>query len=107
MTIKERNSVILSSKAIAFMISMGALGNVLAAITIAPTMVKQVALDFSALPVLITSVFGGAILGGVNRHHCRHPSINLFRFYRRQPRLPRLLNLRGESHTRGCGRAAH
>lgn len=55
----------LSSKTIAFVIYMGALGNVLAAITIAPTMVQQVALDFSAVPVLIAGVFGGAILGGL------------------------------------------
>jgi len=44
---------------------MGALGNVLAAITIAPTMVSQVALDFSSLPVFIAAVFGGPILGGL------------------------------------------
>jgi len=55
----------LTSKEIAFAIYMGALGNVLAAITIAPTIVKQVALDFSAVPVLVAGVFGGAILGGV------------------------------------------
>jgi LytS/YehU family sensor histidine kinase len=54
-----------SSKTIAFVIFMGALGNVLAAITIAPTIVQQVALDFSATPVLIAGVFGGAILGGI------------------------------------------
>jgi len=54
-----------NSKEIAFVVYMGALGNVLAAITIAPTIVKQVALDFSAVPVLIAGVFGGAILGGV------------------------------------------
>jgi|SRR3989304_3054000 len=53
-----------TSKEIAFVIYMSALGNVLAAITIAPTIVKQVALDFSAVPVLIAGVFGGAILGG-------------------------------------------
>jgi LytS/YehU family sensor histidine kinase len=49
----------------AFVIYMGALGNVLAAITIAPTMVKQIALDFSAIPVLIVGVFGGALLGAL------------------------------------------
>lgn len=54
-----------NSKTVAFVIYMGALGNALAAITIAPTMVKQVALDFSAIPVLIAGVFGGALLGGL------------------------------------------
>jgi LytS/YehU family sensor histidine kinase len=44
---------------------MGALGNVLAVVTIAPTMVKQVALDFSAIPVLIAGVFGGPLLGAL------------------------------------------
>lgn len=44
---------------------MGALGNVLAAITIAPTMVRQIALDFSSLPVFIAGVFGGPLVGGL------------------------------------------
>jgi len=55
----------LSVKDLTFALSMGALGNVLAAITIAPTMVSQVALDFSSLPVFIAAVFGGPILGGL------------------------------------------
>jgi LytS/YehU family sensor histidine kinase len=65
LTEKEKGSVTLNSKAIALMASMGALGNVLAAITIVPTIVQQVALDFSALPVLIMGVFGGPIFGGL------------------------------------------
>lgn len=44
---------------------MGALGNVLAAVTIAPTMVQQVALDFSSLPAFIVAVFGGPVLGAL------------------------------------------
>jgi LytS/YehU family sensor histidine kinase len=55
----------IDSRTLAFVIYMGALGNALATITIAPTMVQQVALDFSALPVLIAGVFGGALLGGL------------------------------------------
>jgi len=50
---------------IAFIVTMGALGNVLAAITIVPTLIKQVALDFSAIPVLIAAVFGGPFVGAV------------------------------------------
>jgi LytS/YehU family sensor histidine kinase len=55
----------INSRTLAFVVYMGALGNALAAITIAPTMVQQVALDFSAIPVLIAGVFGGALLGGL------------------------------------------
>jgi LytS/YehU family sensor histidine kinase len=44
---------------------MGAVGNALAAITIAPTIVRQVALDFSSLPVLIAGIFGGPIVGAL------------------------------------------
>jgi len=55
----------LSVKDLTFALSMGALGNVLAAITIAPTMVSQVALDFSSLPVFIAAVFGGPVVGGL------------------------------------------
>ena len=55
----------LSSNELAFSLSMGALGNVLAAITIAPTMVRQVALDFSSLPVFIAAVFGGPVVGAL------------------------------------------
>lgn len=44
---------------------MGALGNVLAAITIAPTMVRQVAVDFSSLPAFIAAVFGGPVVGAL------------------------------------------
>lgn len=55
----------LSVKDLTFALSMGAVGNVLAAITIAPTMVRQVALDFSSLPVFIAAVFGGPAVGGL------------------------------------------
>lgn len=55
----------LSAKDLSFALSMGALGNVLAAITIAPTMVRQVALDFSSLPAFIAAVFGGPAVGGL------------------------------------------
>ena len=44
---------------------MGAVGNALAAITIAPTIVRQVALDFSSLPVLIAGIFGGPVVGAL------------------------------------------
>jgi hypothetical protein len=44
---------------------MGALGNVLALITIAPTMVQQVALDFSSLPVYVAAVFAGPLVGAL------------------------------------------
>jgi LytS/YehU family sensor histidine kinase len=44
---------------------MGAVGNALAAITIAPTIVSQVALDFSSLPVLIAGIFGGPVVGAL------------------------------------------
>jgi len=44
---------------------MGAVGNVLAAVTIAPTMIQQVALDFSSLPVFIAAVFGGPLIGAL------------------------------------------
>lgn len=54
-----------STKDVSFALSMGALGNVLAAITIAPTMVRQVALDFSSLPVFIAGVFGGPLVGAL------------------------------------------
>jgi LytS/YehU family sensor histidine kinase len=55
----------LSVKDLTFAISMGAVGNALAAITIAPTIVSQVALDFSSLPVLIAGIFGGPIVGAL------------------------------------------
>jgi LytS/YehU family sensor histidine kinase len=55
----------LSVKDLTFAISMGAVGNALAAITIAPTIVRQVALDFSSLPVLIAGIFGGPIVGAL------------------------------------------
>lgn len=64
-TAGEASTLTLSVKDLTFALSMGALGNVLAAITIAPTMVSQVALDFSSLPVFIAAVFGGPILGGL------------------------------------------
>jgi len=54
---------VLGSRELAFSVSLGALGNVLAIVTIAPTLVRQIALDFSAIPVLIAGVFGGPALG--------------------------------------------
>jgi LytS/YehU family sensor histidine kinase len=56
----------LSVKDLTFALSMGAVGNVLAAITIAPTMFRQVALDFSSLPVFIAAVFGGPVVGALS-----------------------------------------
>lgn len=44
---------------------MGALGNALAALTVIPTMVQQVALDFSLLPAIIAGIYGGWALGGL------------------------------------------
>jgi LytS/YehU family sensor histidine kinase len=55
----------ISVKDLTFAISMGAIGNALAAITIAPTIVRQVALDFSSLPVLIAGIFGGPVVGAL------------------------------------------
>ncbi len=55
----------LSTKHLSFALAMSAVGNVLAAITIAPTMIQQVALDFSSLPVFIAAVFGGPIVGAL------------------------------------------
>lgn len=55
----------LSVKDLSFALSMGAVGNVLAAITIAPTMVRQIALDFSSLPVFVAGVFAGPLVGGL------------------------------------------
>ena len=55
----------LSVRDLTFAVSMGAVGNVLAAITIAPTMFRQVALDFSSLPVFIGAVFGGPVVGAL------------------------------------------
>jgi len=55
----------LSVKDLTFALSMGAVGNVLAAITIAPTMIRQVALDFSSLPAFIAAVFGGPMVGAL------------------------------------------
>jgi uncharacterized membrane protein len=55
----------LSTKDLSFALTMGAVGNVLALITIAPTMVQQVALDFSSLPVYIAAVFGGPLVGAL------------------------------------------
>ncbi|MEM2328971.1 MAG: hypothetical protein QXE17_02155, partial [Nitrososphaerota archaeon] len=49
----------------AFAIIMGALGNALAALTVIPTMVQQVALDFSLLPAIIAGIYGGWALGGL------------------------------------------
>ncbi len=64
-TANEVRTLALSVKDLTFALSMGAVGNVLAAITIAPTMVSQVALDFSSLPVFIAAVFGGPAVGGL------------------------------------------
>lgn len=48
---------------VAFVTVMGALGNAFALLTIAPTMIQQVALDFSNLPILIAAVFIGPAIG--------------------------------------------
>jgi len=55
----------LGSRPISFIVFMAALGNVLAFLTIAPTLVQQVALDFSLLPVFIAAFYGGPFIGGV------------------------------------------
>jgi uncharacterized membrane protein len=55
----------MGSKEWSFVLMMSALGNVLAFITIAPTMIQQVALDFSLLPVFVAAIFGGPIIGGI------------------------------------------
>ena len=52
------------SKRVAFIALMGALGNVLAMITLPLfPLAQHVYLDFSSLPVLIAAVFGGALMG--------------------------------------------
>jgi len=53
----------MNTRELSLLIMMGALGNALAFITIAPTMVRQVALDFSNLPVLIMATFFGPYMG--------------------------------------------
>ena len=56
------------SRQLAFVVIMSAMGNALAAVTIAPTLFRQIALDFSSLPVLIAAVFAGpkvALLTGL------------------------------------------
>ena len=58
-------SRVLSVKDLTFALTMGAVGNVLAAVTIAPTMISQVALDLSSLPAFIAAVFGGPIVGAL------------------------------------------
>lgn len=58
-------AMMMGSKEWSFVLMMAALGNVLAFITIAPTMIQQVALDFSLLPVYIAAIFGGPVVGGV------------------------------------------
>jgi len=55
----------LNSRCWAFAAMMGALGNALAALTVIPTMVQQVALDFSLLPAIIAGIYGGWALGGL------------------------------------------
>lgn len=55
----------MGSKEWSFVLMMSALGNVLAFITIAPTMIQQVALDFSLLPVFVAAIFGGPVIGGI------------------------------------------
>ncbi|MCL7385386.1 MAG: hypothetical protein LZ158_03365 [Thaumarchaeota archaeon] len=55
----------MNSRRWAFAIMMGALGNALAAITVIPTMIQQVALDFSLLPAIIAGIYGGWALGGL------------------------------------------
>lgn len=55
----------MGSREWSFVLMMSALGNVLAFITIAPTMIQQIALDFSLLPVYIAAIFGGPVVGGI------------------------------------------
>ena len=55
----------MNSRYWAFAVMMGALGNALAAITVIPTMIQQVALDFSLLPAIIAGIYGGWALGGL------------------------------------------
>ncbi len=55
----------LNSRHWAFAVMMGALGNALAALTVIPTMVQQVALDFSLLSAIIAGIYGGWALGGL------------------------------------------
>lgn len=55
----------MDSRSLAFIVFMAALGNVLGFLTIAPTLVQQVALDFSLLPVFIAAFYGGPLLGGI------------------------------------------
>ena len=55
----------MKAKELSFIVLMGAMGNVLGSLTIAPTIFKNVALDFSALPVLVAAVFAGPLAGAV------------------------------------------
>ena len=55
-----------SGKQVAFVASMGALGNVLALLTVAiPTPVSQVAPDLSHVATLIVALYSGPVLGGI------------------------------------------
>ncbi len=53
----------MNTRELSFLVMMSALGNALAFITIAPTMIRQIALDFSNLPVLIVATFAGPYMG--------------------------------------------
>ncbi len=55
----------MGSREWSFVLMMAALGNALGFITIAPTMIQQIALDFSLLPVYVAAIFGGPVIGGI------------------------------------------
>lgn len=55
-----------AGRQVAFVASMGALGNVLALVTLSiPTPVGQVAFDFSHVGTLIVALYSGPLLGGI------------------------------------------
>lgn len=55
-----------AGRQVAFVASMGALGNVLALLTVSiPTPVTQVALDLSHVATLIVALYSGPVLGGI------------------------------------------
>ena len=55
-----------AGRQVAFVASMGALGNVLALLTVSiPTPVSQVALDLSHVATLIVALYSGPVLGGI------------------------------------------
>ena len=55
-----------AGRQVAFVASMGALGNVLALVTLSiPTPIGQIAFDFSHIGTLIVALYGGPLLGGM------------------------------------------